>query len=84
MATLLGLQLKQIREEMIRRDWSRRYVNAAVSRIERFFAGCAEKEIVPKEVDVPPTGFRTACCGQCGAAQTDCELVDEEDGVTAW
>jgi integrase len=43
-------RLKEVRAEMIRRDWSRRYINAPVSRIKRFFSWCVEEELVPGEV----------------------------------
>lgn len=43
-------KLKLLREEMIRLDWSRRHINAAVRRIKRMFTWAAEEELLPGEV----------------------------------
>ena len=45
-------KLKLVREEMIRKGRSRRYTNASVRRIKRFFNWCAEEELIPGEVAV--------------------------------
>jgi integrase len=42
--------LKQAREEMIRRGWTRRYINAAIRRTRRMFRWGVEEELVPAEV----------------------------------
>jgi integrase len=42
--------LKQVREEMIRLDWSRRYINDSVRRIKTMFAWATEEELVSAEV----------------------------------
>jgi integrase len=42
--------LKLVREEMIRLDWSRRYINDSVRRIKRLFHWAVEEELIPPEV----------------------------------
>ena len=42
--------LKQVREEMIRLGWSRRYINDSIRRIKTMFAWGTEEELVPAEV----------------------------------
>jgi integrase len=42
--------LKMVREEMIRRSWSRRYINRSVGRIKRLFNWATENEYVPEGV----------------------------------
>jgi integrase len=42
--------LKAVREEMIRRGWSRRYINASVRRTKQMFNWAVEEELVPSEV----------------------------------
>jgi integrase len=42
--------LKQVREEMIRLGWSRRYINDSIRRTRAMFAWGTEEELVPVEV----------------------------------
>ncbi len=42
--------LEIVREEMIRRGWSRRYINRSVGRIKRLFTWATSKEHVPASV----------------------------------
>jgi integrase len=42
--------LKAVREEMIRLDWSRRYINASVRRTKQMFNWGVEEELVPPEI----------------------------------
>ena len=44
------LKLKKVREEMIRRDWTRHYVNVSVGRIKRCFTWAASEELIPPSV----------------------------------
>jgi integrase len=44
------LKLKRVREEMIRRDWTRHYVNVSVGRIKRGFTWAASEELIPASV----------------------------------
>ena len=43
-------RLKQVRDDMIKLDWSRRYCNKATAIIKRCFAWAAEEELIPAEV----------------------------------
>jgi integrase len=43
-------KLKLVREEMVRLNWSRRYINDSVRRIKRMFRWGVEEELVPAEV----------------------------------
>jgi integrase len=49
-------RLKQVREAMIKRKWSRRYINKAVNLIKRCFKWAASEEFVPAETAM---GLRT-------------------------
>jgi integrase len=42
--------LKAVREEMIRRGWSRRYINASIRRTKQMFNRAVEEELIPPEV----------------------------------
>jgi integrase len=42
--------LKLVRDEMIRLNWSRRYINSSVGRIKRMFNWAVEEELIPPEV----------------------------------
>jgi integrase len=42
--------LKAVRDEMIRRGWSRRYINASVRRTKQMFNWAVEEELIPPEV----------------------------------
>jgi integrase len=42
--------LKAVRAEMIRMDWSRRYINDSIRRVRRMFVWGAEEELIPPEV----------------------------------
>jgi integrase len=44
------LKLKKVREEMIRRDWTRYYVNVSVGRIKRCFTWAASEELIPASI----------------------------------
>jgi integrase len=44
------LKLKRVREEMIRRDWTRHYINVSVGRIRRCFTWAASEELIPPSV----------------------------------
>lgn len=43
-------KLKLVREEMIRRRWTRRHVNASVNRIKRLFRWGASEELIPGSI----------------------------------
>ena len=42
--------LRRVREDMIRRGWTRRYINSSVGRVKRFFNWAVEYEHVGPEV----------------------------------
>jgi len=42
--------LRRVRDEMIRRGWSRRHINHAIGRVKRFFNWCVEYEHIPEHV----------------------------------
>lgn len=42
--------LKRVREAMVRKGWSRNYVNSQVNRVKRMFAYAAEEDLVPGTV----------------------------------
>jgi integrase len=44
------LKLKRVREEMIRRVWTRHYINVSVGRIKRCFTWAASEELIPASV----------------------------------
>jgi integrase len=50
-ATAFGLvKLKRVREEMIRRGWTRHYINVSMGRIKRCFRRAASEELIPSSV----------------------------------
>jgi hypothetical protein len=54
-------RLKQVRDDMIKLDWSRRYCNKATAIIKRCFAWAAEEELIPAEVSnglIPVKGLK--------------------------
>jgi hypothetical protein len=44
------LKLKAVREEMIRRDWTRGQINKQIGRVKRCFRWGVENELVPQEI----------------------------------
>ncbi len=64
-------KLKQVREDMIARGWSRKYCNKATSIIKRCFAWAAEEELIPAEVSnglIPVKGLKK---GRSAAHETE-------------
>ena len=41
------LKLQRLRDEVVARGWSRRYANANVNRVRRFFEWCVSQEMLP-------------------------------------
>ena len=61
------LKLKKVREEMIRRDWTRHYINVSVGRIKRCFTWAASEELILASVVEglrTVTGLRQDCGGR--------------------
>ncbi len=54
-------KLKQVQQDMIELNWSRRYINKATGIIKRRFAWCACEELIPAEVSnslIPVKGLK--------------------------
>jgi hypothetical protein len=54
-------KLKQVQQDMVELNWSRRYINKATSIVKRMFAWCASEELIPAEASnglIPVKGLK--------------------------
>lgn len=63
--------LVEVREEMVRLGWCRKYVNAQVGRVRRCFRWAAERELVPGSVWQSLAAVRGLARGRTPARETD-------------
>ncbi len=65
------LKLKQVRELMVERGWSRRTVNMQTGRVKRMFKWAVENELVPGETFVRLQAVAGLKCGRTTAPEPE-------------
>jgi integrase len=73
-------RLKQVREDMIKLGWSRRYVNKAVGIVKRCFLWAGSEELIPGEVAIALKCVKGLEEGRSGAREKpEVTSVDDAD-----
>jgi integrase len=75
--------LKACREHMIRKDWSRTYVNAQIDRVRRAFRWAAEEELLPADVHTQLTKVPGLRRGKTESRETKKVRPVRQDAVDA-